>query len=144
VSDFPVYLHDDKASANAIDEDGFFKTGDIGRREGEWFYILGRASVDIIKSGGYKLSALDIEREILGLNYVAEVAVVGKEDEEWPACRGCRCSERGGSASAYPHTTTTPSRLARRSQQLQTPNLAESGQRNPQERDGEGGEEISG
>ncbi len=37
----------------------------------------------VLKSGGYKISALDIEREILGLEYVAEVMVVGVEDEEF-------------------------------------------------------------
>ena len=44
---------------------------------------MGRASVDIIKSGGYKLSALDIEREILALTYVGEVMVVGVPDDEY-------------------------------------------------------------
>jgi malonyl-CoA/methylmalonyl-CoA synthetase len=39
--------------------------------------------VDIIKSGGYKISALDIERECLTLPYVAEAMVVGVEDEEF-------------------------------------------------------------
>lgn len=47
------------------------------------YFILGRASIDIIKSGGYKLSALDIEREILGLPYAAEAMVVGVPDEEF-------------------------------------------------------------
>ena len=37
----------------------------------------------VLKSGGYKISALDVEREILGLEYVAEVMVVGVEDEEF-------------------------------------------------------------
>lgn len=37
----------------------------------------------VLKSGGYKISALDVEREILGLDYVSEAAVVGVEDEEW-------------------------------------------------------------
>lgn len=37
----------------------------------------------VIKSGGYKLSALDIEREITGLDYTAETVVVGVEDEEY-------------------------------------------------------------
>ena len=37
----------------------------------------------VIKSGGYKISALDIEREILSLPYVQEVTVVGVEDEEF-------------------------------------------------------------
>lgn len=58
-------------------------TTDIARKEGDFYFILGRASIDIIKSGGYKISALDIEREILGLDYVAEVMCVPVEDEEF-------------------------------------------------------------
>jgi acyl-CoA synthetase (AMP-forming)/AMP-acid ligase II len=77
------YLFDEKATADAHDADGYFKSGDIARREGKYYFILGRASIDIIKSGGYKISALDIEREILGLDYVSEVMVVGVEDEEF-------------------------------------------------------------
>ncbi|KAL4951771.1 hypothetical protein BDW69DRAFT_186082 [Aspergillus filifer] len=80
---FSKYLHDPLATKNAHDEQGYYRTGDIARRSGENYYILGRASLDIIKSGGYKLSALDIEREILGLEYVSEVMVVGVEDEEF-------------------------------------------------------------
>lgn len=80
---FSKYLADEQATKNAIDEDGYFKTGDIARREGPYYFIQGRANIDILKSGGYKLSALDIEREILGLSYVAEVIVVGPEDEEF-------------------------------------------------------------
>lgn len=44
---------------------------------------MGRASLDILKSGGYKISALDIERDILSLPYVSEVMVVGVADEEY-------------------------------------------------------------
>lgn len=77
------YLHDEKATSDAHDKDGYFKSGDIARREGDYYFILGRASIDIIKSGGYKISALDIEREILGLEYVSEVMVVGVEDDEF-------------------------------------------------------------
>lgn len=80
---FAKYLDDDAATAAAHDENGFFKTGDIARREGKYYFILGRASLDIIKSGGYKISALDIEREILALPYIEEVMVVGVEDEEF-------------------------------------------------------------
>lgn len=80
---FSKYLHDSAATAAAHTADGYYRTGDIARREGEYYFILGRASVDIIKSGGYKISALDIEREILGLEYVAEVMVVGVPDEEF-------------------------------------------------------------
>ena len=76
------YLYDDDATRAAHDPDGYFKTGDLARREGPYFFIVGRSSVDIIKSGGYKISALEIEREILELPYVAEATVLGVEDEE--------------------------------------------------------------
>lgn len=80
---FSKYLFDEEATMKALDGEGYFKTGDIARREGDFYFILGRESIDIMKSGGYKISALDIEREILGLDYVAEVMVVGVEDEEF-------------------------------------------------------------
>jgi malonyl-CoA/methylmalonyl-CoA synthetase len=80
---FSKYLYDPEATARAHNEDGYFRTGDIARREGRYYYIVGRASLDIIKSGGYKISALDIERELLGLPYVAEAMVVGVADEEF-------------------------------------------------------------
>ena len=47
------------------------------------YAILGRASVDVIKSGGYKLSALEIERMLLAHPQVAECAVLGLSDPEW-------------------------------------------------------------
>jgi acyl-CoA synthetase (AMP-forming)/AMP-acid ligase II len=67
-------------------QDGYFKTGDIAissPTHNGAFFIQGRAGVDIIKSGGYKISALDVERELLSLDVIGEVAVVGLEDEEW-------------------------------------------------------------
>ena len=39
--------------------------------------------MDIIKSGGYKISALDVERELLSLSVIEEAAVVSLEDKEW-------------------------------------------------------------
>jgi malonyl-CoA/methylmalonyl-CoA synthetase len=80
---FSKYLGDPEATARAHDGDGYFRTGDIARREGSYYYIVGRASLDIIKSGSYKISALDIERELLGLPYVAEAMVVGVPDDEF-------------------------------------------------------------
>ncbi|KAL7419507.1 hypothetical protein Q5752_005418 [Cryptotrichosporon argae] len=69
--------------------DGWFKTGDVAvctstpePARGQ-YRILGRSSVDIIKSGGEKLSAIEIERAILELEGVEDAAVVGVEDEEW-------------------------------------------------------------
>ncbi|KAL2004806.1 hypothetical protein VTN00DRAFT_3079 [Thermoascus crustaceus] len=80
---FSHYLSDPPSTSHSHDPLGFFKSGDIARRVGPYYFITGRASLDIIKSGGYKISALDIEREILGLPYVAEVMVVGVADEEF-------------------------------------------------------------
>ncbi|KAL4945272.1 hypothetical protein BDV06DRAFT_219526 [Aspergillus oleicola] len=93
---FSKYLHDPAATRAAHDDEGYYKTGDIARREGDNYFILGRASLDIIKSGGYKLSALDIEREILGLEYVSEAMVVGVEDEEFGQRVGAAISPKNG------------------------------------------------
>jgi malonyl-CoA/methylmalonyl-CoA synthetase len=80
---FSKYLHDPDATQNAHNEEGYYRTGDIARREGKYYFITGRASVDIIKTGGYKVSALDIERELLSLPYIAEAMVVGVPDDEF-------------------------------------------------------------
>ena len=47
------------------------------------YKLLGRASADIIKSGGFKISALDIERVILAHPSIVECAVVGVDDATW-------------------------------------------------------------
>jgi malonyl-CoA/methylmalonyl-CoA synthetase len=65
----------------------WFRTGDTVQRDeslpGAPFKILGRTSVDILKSGGYKLSALEIEEVLREHEAVSEVAVVGVADEAW-------------------------------------------------------------
>ena len=83
---FLEYWRKPEATKKEFTEDGFFKTGDIAianQSQSGAFYIQGRASVDIIKSGGYKISALDVERELLSLPVIDEAAVVGLDDEEW-------------------------------------------------------------
>ena len=55
-----------------------FKTGDIAQKiDQNGYKILGRKSVDIIKSKGYKISALEIEKEILECPCVTDVSVIG-------------------------------------------------------------------
>ena len=61
----------------------WFLTGDVAVREHGAFRILGRASMDILKSGGYKLSALEIEDALRLHPAIRDVAVVGLPDEEW-------------------------------------------------------------
>ncbi|MEK7953632.1 acyl-CoA synthetase [Luteolibacter soli] len=64
-------------------DDGWFRTGDMAVLEKGYYRILGRLSVDIIKSGGYKLSALEIEAALLDHPAIRECAVVGLADETW-------------------------------------------------------------
>ena len=64
-------------------EDGWFCTGDMAVLENGYYRIMGRQSVDIIKSGGYKLSALEIEAVLLQHPAIRECAVVGLADETW-------------------------------------------------------------
>ena len=63
--------------------DGWFKTGDIAVKNGDRYRILGRNSVDIIKSGGHKISALEIEEIIRKSPDIKDCAVVGIPDDEW-------------------------------------------------------------
>jgi malonyl-CoA/methylmalonyl-CoA synthetase len=63
--------------------DGWFRTGDIAVIDDGYWRILGRSSVDIIKTGGYKVSALEIEEALRTSADVADCAVVGIEDGEW-------------------------------------------------------------
>ncbi len=63
--------------------DGWFRTGDIAVLEDGAYRILGRSSVDIIKTGGYKVSALEIEEVLRTHPLVLECAVVGIPDPEW-------------------------------------------------------------
>ena len=63
--------------------DGWFLTGDVAVRENGIYRILGRSSVDIIKTGGYKVSALEIEEVLLTHPHIRECAVVGIPDPAW-------------------------------------------------------------
>ena len=64
--------------------DGWFRTGDEGCvGEGGYFRILGRRSIDIVKTGGYKVSALEVEEVFRAHPAVVDVAVVGVPHSEW-------------------------------------------------------------
>ncbi len=63
--------------------DGWFRTGDAAVVEDGAYRLLGRTSVDILKSGGHKISALEIEEVLRTHPAIADCVVVGVEDEEW-------------------------------------------------------------
>ena len=58
---FKEYWEKPKATRETFTQDGWFRTGDIALVNDGYYKILGRDSIDIIKSGGYKISALEIE-----------------------------------------------------------------------------------
>ncbi len=80
---FLEYWGKPNATQESFTQDGWFKTGDIAVLEEGYYRILGRNSVDIIKSGGFKISALEIEEVLRAHPLVKDCAVVGLEDEEW-------------------------------------------------------------
>lgn len=63
--------------------DGWFRTGDVALVDDGAYRILGRSSVDILKTGGFKVSALEIEDALREHPAIADCAVVGLPDEEW-------------------------------------------------------------
>ena len=80
---FLEYWNKPAATSEAFTKEGWFKTGDIAIIEDGYYRIMGRSSVDIIKSGGYKISALEIEEVLRQYEYIEDCAVVGIPDEEW-------------------------------------------------------------
>jgi malonyl-CoA/methylmalonyl-CoA synthetase len=80
---FEQYWHRPEATREAFTSDGWFKTGDVALLERGGFRLLGRASIDILKTGGYKVSALEIEETLREHPAIRECAVVGIADETW-------------------------------------------------------------
>ncbi|KAJ2882584.1 hypothetical protein IWW38_005641 [Coemansia aciculifera] len=98
---FREYYRLPDKTAKEFTDDGWFITGDIGARDAEGrYYMMGRESVDIIKSGGFKLSALEIERELLDHPSIADVAVVGIPSTEWGEAVGAAVVLRAGTTMA--------------------------------------------
>lgn len=80
---FREYLNKPQQTKETFSEDGWFKTGDTVEYlpDSKAYRIIGRTSVDVIKSGGYKISALDVERAILSNDMIEEVCVMGLADQ---------------------------------------------------------------
>ncbi|HEY0025426.1 MAG TPA: acyl-CoA synthetase [Longimicrobium sp.] len=79
---FREYWRRPEATAEAF-RDGWFRTGDVAVVDDGYYRLLGRRSVDIIKTGGYKVSALEIEEVLRTHPAIAECAVVGVDDPDW-------------------------------------------------------------
>ncbi|GAA3767331.1 4-coumarate--CoA ligase family protein [Microbacterium kribbense] len=76
------YLNKPEATANAIDADGFFHTGDVAvYNEGGWFTVVDRVK-ELIKYHGYQVPPAELEALLLSHPKVADVAVIGVLDEQ--------------------------------------------------------------
>ncbi|MFF8449521.1 acyl-CoA synthetase [Streptomyces leeuwenhoekii] len=80
---FTAYLNRPDATAAAFTADGFFRTGDMAVRDPDGYVrIVGRKATDLIKSGGYKIGAGEIENALLEHPGVREAAVTGEPDAD--------------------------------------------------------------
>ncbi len=80
---FKEYWNNPDATLKSFTADDWFKTGDIAIVENGYYRIMGRDSIDIIKSGGYKISALEIEEVLRVHPDVKDISIVGVPDDEW-------------------------------------------------------------
>jgi malonyl-CoA/methylmalonyl-CoA synthetase len=80
---FLGYLNRPDATRDAFTADGWFRTGDMAVREPDGYIrLIGRRSTDLIKSGGFKIGAGEIEAALLEHPGVAEAAVTGEPDPD--------------------------------------------------------------
>jgi fatty acid CoA ligase FadD36 len=80
---FDGYIGRPEATAAGYTDDGWFRTGDIAVIEPDGGHrIVGRASTDLIKSGGYRIGAGEVESALLGHPAVSEAAVIGAPDPD--------------------------------------------------------------
>jgi len=79
---FLEYWGKPEATSDAF-RNGWFRTGDMAVNEDGVYRILGRTSIDILKTGGHKVSALEVEEVLRDHPAIAECAVVGVPDPEW-------------------------------------------------------------
>jgi fatty-acyl-CoA synthase len=64
-------------------EDGWLRTGDIGRLTADGYLTLTDRAKDVIKSGGEWISSVELENQLMGHPSVREASVVGVPDERW-------------------------------------------------------------
>jgi len=77
------YYNDQPASEAAIDDDGWFRTGDVASISPDSFLTLVDRAKDLVKSGGEWISSIDIENDAMGHPGVAEAAVIAIAHPKW-------------------------------------------------------------
>ncbi len=87
------YWNDPAGTAAALTSDGWFRTGDLARIDGEGYYwIMGR-SKDLIISGGENIYPAELENVLADCAAIAEAAVIGLDDPKWGEA-ACACVVR--------------------------------------------------
>ena len=76
------YWNQPEATAESIDEDGWFRSGDAGYLEDGFMFIHDRVK-DMIVSGGENVYPAEVENALMGHEGIADVAVVGVPDDRW-------------------------------------------------------------
>jgi len=78
-----AYYKDEAASREAIDAEGWFRTGDVAAIDADGYLQLVDRRKDVIKSGGEWISSIDIENAAIAHPDVAEAAVIGVPHPKW-------------------------------------------------------------
>jgi len=98
------YLNRPEATAEAVSDDGWFRTGDIGRVDEDGYYYIVDRKKDLIIRGGYNIYPREIEEVLYEHPEVAEAAVVGIPHPELG-------EEVGAAVALKPGATVTPDEL---------------------------------
>ncbi|UAL30921.1 long-chain-fatty-acid--CoA ligase [Nocardioides rotundus] len=77
------YLGKPEATAEVVTEDGWFRTGDLGRMDADGYVFVEDRLKDMIISGGENIYSPEVERVLAEHPAVAEVAVIGVPDDRW-------------------------------------------------------------
>jgi len=77
------YHNKPEATAECITEDGWFRTGDIGRVDEDGYIFVEDRLKDMIISGGENIYSIEVERVLAEHEAVVEVAVIGVPDDKW-------------------------------------------------------------
>jgi fatty-acyl-CoA synthase len=77
------YFNDEEASKAALDEEGWFRTGDVGTIDTDGYLQITDRRKDVIKSGGEWISSIDIENMAIGHPDIQEAAVIGLPHQKW-------------------------------------------------------------
>jgi len=80
---FAGYWNQPDATEETFDEDGWFRTGDLGSVSEDGYFTISGRSKELIISGGYNVYPREVEEVVEGCPGVSEVAVVGLPDPEF-------------------------------------------------------------